>query len=62
MNNDPRLDPALGDRRLILAVDEFELIETGIRDGTIDARVREYLRSLNARVVSWVVVDPRVSA
>ena len=44
-----RLDASIGDRRLILAVDEFELIEEGIREGAIDARVLEYLRSLNQR-------------
>ena len=32
-------------RRLILAVDEYEIIETGIQDGRIDAAVPNYLRS-----------------
>nr|MDQ2696737.1 ATP-binding protein [Pseudomonadota bacterium] len=41
-----RLDPQMQDRRLILAVDEFELIEDGIQQGRIDPGVLPYLRSL----------------
>ncbi len=44
-----RLDAGFGDRRLILAVDEFELIEKRIREDRIDADVLHYLRSLNQR-------------
>jgi len=36
-------------RRLILAVDEFELIEEGIQDERIDAGFLPYLRAINQR-------------
>ena len=40
-----RLDAQMAGRRLILAVDEYELIEAGIKDGRIDAGIPGYLRS-----------------
>jgi hypothetical protein len=40
-----RLDGQMAGRRLILAVDEYEIIETGIQDGRIDAAIPNYLRS-----------------
>ncbi|MCP4660043.1 MAG: ATP-binding protein, partial [bacterium] len=43
---EPQMDEG---RRLILAVDEFELIEDGIRAGPIDAGFLPYLRALNQR-------------
>jgi hypothetical protein len=44
-----RIDPQMADRRMILAIDEFELIEKGIGDGRIDAGLIAYLRALNQR-------------
>ncbi|MBK7200499.1 AAA family ATPase [Candidatus Amarolinea dominans] len=41
------LDPQMRQMRLILAVDEFELIEAGIREGRLDAGVPAYLRALS---------------
>lgn len=40
-----RLDPQLTGRRLILAIDEFELIEEGIQKGRLDPGVLPWLRS-----------------
>ena len=34
---------------MVLAFDEFELIETAIADGRLDGQVLMYLRSLNQR-------------
>ena len=44
-----RLDPQMTDRRLILAIDEFELIEKGIADGRIDPGFLPYLRAVHQR-------------
>jgi hypothetical protein len=45
-----RLAPQMtGDRRLILAVDEFEYVEEAIVDGRVDAGILPYLRSVNQR-------------
>jgi hypothetical protein len=44
-----RLGPQLAGRRLILAVDEFELIEDGVQDGRVDPGLLPYLRAVNQR-------------
>jgi hypothetical protein len=44
-----RLEPQMTDRRLILAVDEFELIEQGMEQGRIDPGLFGYLRALSQR-------------
>lgn len=41
-----RLDDSLGDRRLIIMFDEFELIEGKISEGKLDADLLGYFRSL----------------
>lgn len=42
-----RLAPRMEQRRLVLAIDEFEIVEKGIGAGRIDAGFPGYLRSLN---------------
>ncbi|MFQ6059491.1 MAG: ATP-binding protein, partial [Anaerolineae bacterium] len=44
-----RLGWQMADRRLILAIDEFELIEQGIQEGRIEARFLDYLRAINQK-------------
>ena len=41
-----RLDPQMEGRRLILAVDEYELAEAKIAEGKFDAGFLRYLRSM----------------
>jgi len=49
-----KLDPQMaGCKRLVLAIDEFELIETGITEDRIDAGVLPYLRSI-AQKYRWL--------
>ena len=43
------MDAQMQDRRLILAVDEFEIIQNKIIEGKIEAQVLEYLRAINQR-------------
>ncbi len=43
------LDPQMTDCRLILAVDEFELIEEGMAKGRIDSGFLPYLRAIHQR-------------
>jgi hypothetical protein len=40
-----RLDPQMAGRRLILAVDEFEILQQRIEDGRVDPGVLHYLRA-----------------
>ncbi len=42
-----KLDPQMTGQRLILAIDEFEIIEQGIVDGRIDPGFLRYLRSIS---------------
>jgi hypothetical protein len=43
-----RLNPQMtGSKRLVMAIDEFELIETGIQKEKIDAGLLPYLRAIN---------------
>jgi hypothetical protein len=50
-----RLDRQLTGRRLILAVDEYEVIEEGITKGRIDSDIPRYLRS-KAAEYRWLVL------
>ncbi len=43
------MDAQMQDRRLILAVDEFEIIQNRIIEGKIEAQVLDYLRAINQR-------------
>lgn len=47
--------PQMTGRRLIVAIDEFEVIETGLDVGRIDADVLHYLRSVNQRY-AWLAL------
>jgi hypothetical protein len=46
---------AIGERRVILTIDEFEAIEEGIRDGRIEKELLGYLRSV-IQGEPWLVV------
>jgi hypothetical protein len=50
-----QLDPQMGGYRLVLAIDEFEVIEAGILKGCIHAEVLGYLRALNQRY-GWLAL------
>ncbi|MCX6027977.1 MAG: ATP-binding protein [Chloroflexi bacterium] len=50
-----RLDGQMADRRLILAVDEFEIIQQGIEKGRIDPDLLHYLRS-KASQYRWLAL------
>lgn len=51
-----RLDARMAEgRHLILAVDEFELVEAGIDDGHVDAGFLPYLRAINQRY-GWLAL------
>jgi len=52
----PQVAEALGERRLLLLFDEFEVLEERIRDGELSPRILPYLRSLiqHERWVSFI--------
>lgn len=50
-----RLNPQMIDRRLILAIDEFELIEKGMADGRIDPGLLPYLRFVHQHYL-WLAL------
>ncbi|PSR18501.1 hypothetical protein C8255_07080 [filamentous cyanobacterium CCP3] len=47
--------PYMTNRRFIVAIDEFELIETAIDEGRIEAGLTEYLRGL-IQTTDWIVL------
>lgn len=50
-----KIDPLRGNRRVIITIDEFEIIERLIENGQIDSRLLDFWRSL-IQTYSWFVM------